>query len=69
MAEIITDIRGALRSGLYAARSMRMPSSTVISSTTGMDTAMGKVALTYIIKNPDIMKISPWAKFIRRSIP
>ena len=44
MAEIITDIRGAVRSGLYAAFSMATPKSTVRISTSGIDTAMGMVA-------------------------
>ena len=41
MAEIITDIRGAVRRGLYAAFSMATPRATVRISTRGMDTAMG----------------------------
>ena len=45
MADIMTDIRGALRRGLYAARSMSRPSATVIMSTTGIATAIGIEAL------------------------
>ena len=69
MAEIITDIRGALRRGLYAARSINTPSTTVMTRTTGIATAMGIDALAYTMKKPAIIKISPWAKLIRRRMP
>ena len=41
MAEIIRDIRGAERRGLYATRSMTKPSSTVAISTRGSARYMG----------------------------
>ena len=41
MAEIITDMRGAVRRGLYAAFSMSTPKATVAMSTRGMATARG----------------------------
>ena len=69
MAEIITDILGAVRRGLYAAFSMATPKSTVSSSTSGMDTAKEQEAEIYTIKKPAIMKISPWAKLMRRRMP
>ena len=69
MAEIITDIRGAVRRGLYAALSMATPSSTVSSSTRGIDTAREQEAEIYTMKKPAIIKMSPWAKLIRRRMP
>ena len=45
MAEIMTLMRGAVRKGLYAARSIRKPSRTVSSSTSGRAAAKGSAAL------------------------
>ena len=45
MALIMTDIRGALRSGLYATRSMRKPRSTVAMRTMGMEMYSGSEAV------------------------
>ena len=69
MAEIMTDILGAVRRGLYAAFSMATPKITVRISTTGTAIAREHSAEIYTMKNPAIMKISPWAKLIRRRIP
>ena len=44
MAEIMIDILGALRSGLYATRSTTKPSSTVATTTSGAATYSGIAA-------------------------
>ena len=44
MAEIITDMRGACRSGLYAQRSTAKPSATVRITTAGRAAYSGIVA-------------------------
>ena len=44
MAEIMTDIRGACRRGLYAQCSTAKPSATVSTTTTGSATYNGMVA-------------------------
>ena len=44
MAEIMTDMRGAVRSGLYASRSITKPSTTVMIMTSGRATYSGIVA-------------------------
>ena len=41
MAEIMTDMRGAVRSGLYAMRSTIKPSATVSTTTSGIDVLSG----------------------------
>ena len=69
MAEIITLIRGAVRSGLYAARSITNPSTTVSTITSGSDIPSGRLALRYTIIRPAAMNTSPWAKLISRRIP
>ena len=69
MADIITDMRGAVRRGLYAAFSIRTPNATVAISTRGIHTAIGIQVAAYTIKKPAIIKMSPCAKLIRRSMP
>ena len=44
MAEIMTDIRGAVRSGLYATFSTITPSSTVSTMVRGIETLRGSDA-------------------------
>ena len=69
MAEIMTDILGAERSGLYATRSIKNPRATVIRRTSGMATPSGSVAERKTMNMPAAIKTSPCAKLIRRRIP
>jgi hypothetical protein len=71
MADIMIDIRGDSRSGLYAALSIAMPNITVATMTNiiAMYHGMRKVAIAKTVKYPAIMKMSPWAKLISLSMP
>src|SRR5690606_21556990 len=65
------DTRGALRSGLYARRSMVTPRSAVhaiVNSSVGTIGSLSQTAPARPMKAPT-MKMSPWAKLIRRRIP
>ena len=48
---------------------MTTPKITVSSSTRGIDTAREQEAEIYTMKKPAIIKMSPWAKLIRRRMP
>ena len=69
MAEIITDILGEFRSGLYATFSMVKPKSAVSSTTSGMVIYKGSAADRYTIIRPATINTSPWAKLIKRKMP
>ena len=69
MAEIMSDIRGAVRRGLYAARSMRKPSSAVATMTSGSAMYIGMDAEAYTMMSPATMNTSPWAKLMSRRMP
>ena len=66
MADIIIDILGAERSGLYATFSIMHPRTTVNTITTGMAICIGRSAARYTITRPAIINMSPWAKLISR---
>ena len=71
MAEIIIDIRGADLRGLYATFSITTPRITVAITTTTIERYHGiiKSTIAKIMNYAAIIKISPCAKFMRRSIP
>ena len=65
----MTDMRGAVRSGLYAMRSTIKPSATVSTTTSGIDVLSGSAEAQYTMKKPAAVKMSPCAKLIRRRMP
>ena len=71
IADIITDILGALRSGLYAIFSVSTPRAIVAAITSTTDTYQGSAMSTIaiIMKYPAIMNMSPCAKLISLKIP
>ena len=69
MAEIMTDMRGAVRSGRYATRSIIKPRNTVRMIISGIAIYSGMDAAMYTIIRPATMNTSPWAKLISRRMP
>ena len=65
----MTDILGAFRSGLYATFSIVIPRMTVTMTVSGSERYSGITVLAYIVTSPATIKISPWAKLIRRKMP
>ena len=59
MALIMTDMRGALRSGLYATRSMQKPSAATTIIINGMDMYSGRLADVYTSTSPAAINKSP----------